>query len=88
LFLQGHILTNVRVEQTYKGNFHLLANIDGVERKFIIAKNKEEYHFIESTGTQNLSEEYLMMLAEKSAEKKSATIDTISWMSPKCAVQK
>lgn len=63
--LDGRKLSDVRVEQTYKGNFHLLANIDGRECKFIIAKNKEEYSFIESTGVLNLSEEYLVMLVEK-----------------------
>lgn len=65
LTLHGRLLTDVHVEQTYKGNYHLLANIDGIERKFVIAKNKEEYSFIESTGALNLTEEYLAMLVEK-----------------------
>ena len=65
LSLNGHELTDVHVEQTYKGNFHLMANIDGTRRKFVIAKNKEEYSFIESTGPLNLSEEYLAMLVKK-----------------------
>ena len=65
LSLDGHELTDVHVEQTYKGNFHLIANIDGTRRKFVIAKNKEEYSFIESTGVLNLSEEYLVMLVQK-----------------------
>ena len=65
LQLDGHELTDVHIEQTYKGNFHLMANIDGTRRKFVIAKNKEEYSFIESTGPLNLSEEYLAMLVKK-----------------------
>jgi len=65
LSLGGHSLTDVHVEQTYKGNFHLLATIDGEERKFVISKNKEEYSFIESTGVINLSDEYLLMLVKK-----------------------
>lgn len=65
LTLHGRLLTDVHVEQTYKGNYHLLANINGIERKFVIAKNKEEYSFIESTGALNLTEEYLAMLVEK-----------------------
>ena len=65
LSLNGHELTDVHVEQTYKGNSHLMANIDGTHRKFVISKNKEEHPFIESTGVLNLSEEYLAKLVEK-----------------------
>lgn len=65
LTLGGHQLSAIRVEQTYKGNFHLLANVDGIERKFVIARNKEEYAYIENTGILNLSEEYLAMLIKK-----------------------
>ncbi len=61
----GHTFSNIRVEQAYKGNFHLLANVDGRERKFVIRKNKEEYSLIEATGICNLSEEHLLALAEK-----------------------
>ena len=31
---------NVRIEQTYKGNFHLYATINGNERKFVISKRR------------------------------------------------
>lgn len=65
LSLHGHVLTDVHLEHTYKGNYHLLANINGTLRKFVIAKNKEEYPFIERVGVLNLSEEYLAMLVEK-----------------------
>ena len=61
----GHSFSNIRVEQAYKGNFHLLANVDGQERKFIIRKNKAEYSLIEATGICNLTEEQLLMLAKK-----------------------
>ncbi|MBQ7422240.1 MAG: hypothetical protein IJV27_08880 [Prevotella sp.] len=40
LLINGHSVANIRVEQTYKGNFHLLATIDGKERKFVVGKNK------------------------------------------------
>lgn len=63
--LNGHELTGIRIEQTYKGNSHLVANIDGTEKKFVIAKNKEEYAYIETVGAINLSEEYLATLARK-----------------------
>ena len=29
--INGHTLSNIRLEQTYKGNYHLYANIDGRE---------------------------------------------------------
>lgn len=65
LSIDSHELTDVRIKRTYKGNFHLLASIDGSERKFVIAKNKEEYTFIESTGVLNLSKEYVVKLVVK-----------------------
>lgn len=65
LSLNGHELTDIHIEQTYKGHFHLMAYIDGKDRKFVIGKNKEEYTFIESTGVLNLSEDYLQMLIKK-----------------------
>lgn len=59
---------DVRIEQTYKGNFHLLATIDGRERKFVISKNRPEYDLIQSTGASNLTKETLMELASKFLE--------------------
>lgn len=53
--INGHTVKNIRMEQAYKGNFHLLAEIDGQERKFVIGKNKEEFSLIESIGIVNLS---------------------------------
>lgn len=63
--INGHVVKNVRMEQAYKGNFHLLAEIDGRERKFIIGKNKEEFSTIESTGIANLSWDQLKGMVEK-----------------------
>ena len=37
--INGHSVANIRIEQAYKGNFHLLAEIDGKERKYVIGKN-------------------------------------------------
>ena len=42
LVIDGHVINNIHIERAYKGNFHLLAEIDGQERKFVIGKNKEE----------------------------------------------
>jgi len=63
--INGHLVEDVRVEQAYKGNFHLLAVIDGKQCKYIIGKNKEEYSQIESTGVSNLSVQQLRVLVEK-----------------------
>ena len=64
LTINGHPVSNIRVEQAYKGNFHLLAKIDGKERKYVIGKNKEAFSVIEKTGIANLTAEQLKMMAE------------------------
>ena len=53
------------MEQAYKGNFHLLVEIDGQKRKFVIGKNKEEFSLIESTGIANLSPDQLRDMVKK-----------------------
>ena len=63
--INGHVVKNIRMEQAYKGNFHLLAEIDGRERKFVIGKNKEEFSLIESVGIANLSPHQLKDMVEK-----------------------
>lgn len=63
--INGHTVKNIRMEQAYKGNFHLLAEIDGQERKFVIGKNKEEFSLIESIGIANLSSDQLKGMMEK-----------------------
>ena len=63
--INGHSVSNIRIEQAYKGNFHLLAEVDGKERKFVIGKNKEEFSLIEETGVANLSVDQLKAMAEK-----------------------
>ncbi len=65
LTINGHSVANIRIEQAYKGNFHLLAEIDGKARKFVIGKNKEEFSLIENTGVVNLSSDQLKVMAEK-----------------------
>ena len=55
--IDGKVISNIRIEQTYKGNYHLFATIDGAERKFVITKKREEYSIIQGTGIINLSAE-------------------------------
>lgn len=52
--INGHIVKNIRIEETYKGNYHLYADIDNVERKFVIAKNKKDFSRIKNTGVTNI----------------------------------
>ena len=63
--MNGHSVSNIRMEQAYKGNYHLLAEIDGKERKFVIGKNKEELALIEKTGIANLTPDQLQAMVEK-----------------------
>lgn len=63
--VQDILFEDVRVEQTYRGNFHLLCKVNGNERKFVIGKNKSEYSLIAQMGAANLSPEQLTALIEK-----------------------
>ena len=63
--IDGKRCTDVRIEQAYKGNFHLYASIDGRDCKFIIGKNKPEYATIQETGLSNLPESMLRDLVAK-----------------------
>ena len=49
--IDGKSCTDVRIEQAYKGNFHLYASIDGRACKFIIGKNKPELCFESRVGS-------------------------------------
>lgn len=57
--INGHAVTDIHLEQTYKGNYHIFATIDGEERKFVISKNKTVYKSIEGVGISNLTSEQL-----------------------------
>ena len=63
--INGHIIRISVWRSRIRGNFHLFAEIDGHERKFIIGKNKEEFSFIESIGIANLSSDQLKDMVEK-----------------------
>lgn len=61
----GRKIENVRLEQQYKGNFHILATIDGRERKFVIRKKTAEHEEISCVGTVNLPDGFLKDLVSK-----------------------
>ena len=63
--IEDVLYENVRIEQTYKGNYHLYTTINGNERKFVISKKREEYALLEKQGIANLNTEVLKGLIEK-----------------------
>ena len=63
--IDGKLYQDIKLEQAYKGNFHLIAAIDGKERKFVIGKNKPEYSKILSVGINQLKAEDLFDLVKK-----------------------
>lgn len=63
--IEGVLLSNVHIEQAYKGNYHLYATIGGRVRKFVISKNKPEYSLIQSVGIAHLKEDDLRHMAQK-----------------------
>lgn len=61
---KGNTISYIRIEQAYHGNYHLLADINGHERKYIIRKGTNLYSEISSIGANRLPEDYLRTLAE------------------------
>ncbi len=63
--IDGTLFENVRVERTYKGNYHLLCNTNNKERKFVITNKKDEHELIDKVGVENLTKEQLILLIKK-----------------------
>ncbi len=63
--INGHTIRDIHIEQTYKGNYHLYANIDGADRKYVLGKNKEDFQHIERIGLANITVEHLKSLVIK-----------------------
>lgn len=63
--INGHTVSGMHIEQAHKGNYHLVANIDGRERKFIIGKQKKEFAEIEKAGLANITAEQIKMMVAK-----------------------
>ena len=61
----GHPIENARVEMRFKGNYHLLATVDGRALKYIIRKGTPEHDEITATGPSKLTEERIKELTEK-----------------------
>ena len=61
----GKHITNVYLEQAYKGNIHLYATIDGQPKKYILRKGTSDYELIEQIGIHKISGEQLRELLER-----------------------
>jgi serine/threonine-protein kinase HipA len=61
----GREVTNVYLEQAYKGNIHLYATIDGVARRWVLRPAFPEYNTITSLGITNIPANLLKQLVEE-----------------------
>ena len=57
LIVDGHHVTDFHLEQQFKGNYLLLAAIDGKQLKYIIRKGTPEHDLLTKTGLANISDE-------------------------------
>ncbi|MBO4850200.1 MAG: hypothetical protein J5529_04770 [Prevotella sp.] len=55
--VEGHHVTDFHLEQQFKGNYLLLASIDGKGLKYIIRKRTPEHDLLTKTGLANISDE-------------------------------
>jgi len=61
----GHHIENAHIDAAYKGNYHLLATIDGKELKYIIRRDTPEHDAITKLGLSNLTEEVVRELVNR-----------------------
>ena len=62
---RGRNIENVRIEQQFKGNYHLLATIDGKACKYVIRKQTKEHEEISGIGVMNLSIECIKKIVSR-----------------------
>ena len=63
--MNGLLYSNVCLEQTYKGNFHLYATVNERSYKFVIGKSKAAYKWISDMGLSNVTETELKSLVSE-----------------------
>lgn len=63
--IDGHEVTAIHIEAAYKGNYHLLATIDGRQLKYILRTGTDEHETITNKGLSNLTENELSPLIKK-----------------------
>lgn len=55
--VNGYVVTDFHLEQQFKGNYLLLATIDGKVSKFIIRKGTPEHDLLTKKGLANITDE-------------------------------
>ena len=60
----GQQITNVYLEQAYKGNIHLYATVDGSARRWILRPTLPEYTTLAALGLNNVPADMLKQLVE------------------------
>jgi len=63
--VEGHRIEAVMIEQAYRGNLHLLAKIDGKQKKRVIRSRTSEYEEIAKAGITNITEDELKSMVIK-----------------------
>ena len=62
---KGHKITDFHIEQQLKGNYLLLATIDGKSLKYIIRKGTLEHDSLTKTGLAHITKEMRQELVER-----------------------
>lgn len=63
--IDGHSVKDAHLEVAYKGNYHLIASIDGRMHKYILRKSTPEYAQITEKGLSNLTSDDMQSLIIK-----------------------
>ena len=63
--IKGHSVSNVRLEMSANGNIHLMAVIDGFERKYVIAPKRVEFMEIMEKGFNTMPDAQKMEFVER-----------------------
>lgn len=61
----GRMIDNGHIEAAYKGNFHLIATIDGQPQKYVIRKGTPEHVAITQKGLANVDESMIGALVSR-----------------------
>lgn len=62
--IDGHKVSDMQLEEAFKGNYHLQANVDGKTYRYIIRKGTQEYNSISSKGLVNIDPNFMRDLVK------------------------
>lgn len=63
--IDGHLVRDIHIEQAYQGNYHLLATIDGRQRKYVFRIKTMEYRTINEYGLNNVPSDLLIEMVKR-----------------------